>query len=322
MLDCSIHCCGNPDKCKWVCRRNPRFRQQLQEIGGFSLTNVTLKATPAPPRLPMMATQIYHGSSRTEPFEAECIAIKLSQLFDKRTGSPLFASRAELNRAFMIADTSVLIVTGVDQDPVIERWWRVGLSARRRIIAHLVEMKIGLATAPNYTLSLNWPRTNDLFAMKRILLCGAEMMDGGLPTALHVNGRTPHDFERWAEVIVRNEAVTHLAYEFTTGAAHGERREQHVAWLCALAAAAGRPLHLVVFGDMRVVVPLKAAFDAVTWIDTSTFMKTINRQRATRITNGRLAWPTSPTPVLASLHELLAHNATESWAYFNMRTAA
>jgi hypothetical protein len=190
------------------------------------------------------------------------------------------------------------------------------------MIAHLVEMRIGLATTPNYTLSLNWPRTSDLFAMKRILLCCAEMMEGGLPAALHVNGRTPHDFERWAEVLQRNNAVTHLAYEFTTGAAHGERREQHIAWLSALAASISRPLRLVVFGDMRVVAPLKSAFAEVTWIDTSTFMKTVNRRRATRISNNRLAWPAFRTPASAPLDELLAHNATESSAYFSMRTAA
>lgn len=322
LLDCSIHCCSDPAACKWVCRSNPHFRQQVQEIGGFSLTNVALKATPAPPQLPGLAIQIYHGSRRTEPFEAPCVAIKLSQLFDKRTGAPLFASRAELNRAFMIADTASLIVTGVDKDPVIERWWRIGRSARRRLIAHLVDMKVDLATTPNYTLSLNWPRTSDLFAMKRILLCAAEMMEGGLPTALHVNGRSPHDFERWGKVLLLNPAITHLAYEFTTGAAHGERRDQHIGWLCSLAASVGRPLHLVAFGDMRVVAPLKTAFAEVTWIDTSTFMKTINRRRATRISNNRLAWKSFQTPARSSLHELLAHNATENGAYFNMRTAA
>jgi hypothetical protein len=158
--------------------------------------------------------------------------------------------------------------------------------------------------------------------MKRILLCCSEMMEGGLPAALHVNGRTPYDFERWSEVLSRNTAVTHLAYEFTTGAAHGERREQHIAWLSELAANAGRPLHLVVFGDMRVVAPLRAAFAEVTWIDTSTFMKTINRRRAMRISNDRLSWPAFPTPTGAPLHELLAYNAAENGAYFNMRTAA
>ncbi len=174
----------------------------------------------------------------------------------------------------------------------------------------------------SFSLELAAP-FDDEAAMKRILFCYTEeMMTGGLPTALHVNGRTPHDFTRWSTVIQRIDAITHLAYEFTTGAAYGERRERHVTWLCDLAANAGRPLDIIVFGDRRVVAPLSSAFARVTWVDTTSFMKTIHRKRATRSGNGKLVWMSEPTAPGQSLHELLAHNVDEGRAHFALGAAA
>lgn len=322
LFDCSIHCCNQPESCAWVCRRNPRFRQQMQEIGGLSLDNVVISAAPQAPDLPIYAPQVFHASLRTDPLVTPAVAIKLIQLFDKRSGKPRYTSRAALLEHFMIADGAQIIVTGVDDDPPIERWWHIGRQARREVIAQLADMGVAIATTPNYSLSLNWPRVGDMSAMKRILLCAEEMMTGGLPTALHVNGRTPHDFARWSKVIQRIDGITHLAYEFTTGAAYGERRERHVAWLCELAANAGRPLDIIVFGDRRVVTPLSSFFARVTWIDTSSFMKTIHRKRATRSGNGKLVWIAEPTAPGQSLHELLAHNVDEGRAHFALGAAA
>lgn len=322
LFDCSIHCCGKPNACTWVCRRNLQFRQQIQEIGGLSFDRVILARTPAAAALPGYVPQLYHGSLREAPLAAPAVAIKLAQLFDKRTGAPLVASRADLDQRFMLAPGTTVLVTGVDKDPVIERWWQIGKGARSSVIAHLAELQVAIATTPNFSLSLNWPRIGDLAAMKRILLSADEMMAGGLPTALHVNGRTPKDFERWTALVRRNDAVTHLAYEFTTGAAHGERREQHIRWLCELAASVARPLHLIVFGDCRVVVPLRRAFTGVTWIDTTSFMKTVHRRRAQRVGNGKLLWSATPTVPGSPLHDLLTHNVEESRAHFAMRTAA
>ncbi len=321
LFDCSIHCCNRPDSCRWVCRRNRQFRQQIQEIRGLSLDNVAISLAPRPSHLPDYAPQIFHGSLRQKPVVIPAAALKLTQLFDKRTGAPRFATREALLGHFMIDDGAQIIVTGVDKDASIERWWGIGERPRRQVIDGLVAMGVAIATTPNYSLCLNWPRIGDLAAMKRILLCAAEMMAGGLPTALHVNGRTPHDFARWAETLIRLDAITHLAYEFTTGAAHGERRDQHITWLCELAARVNRPLHLIAFGDSRAVVPLKAAFAGVTWIDTTSFMKTVHRRRAARAGNGKLIWPADLTPPGAHVHGLLAHNVGESRIHHAMRTA-
>ena len=107
---------------------------------------------------------------------------------------------------------------------------------------------VSFMTTPNYSVTLNVPRWDDLYAIKRIGLIHAEMIGEGMPTALHVNGRTDTDFRRWAEFIAARDEVTHIAYEFTTGTGWVRRRDHHAAWLCGLARDVGRPLHLVVRG--------------------------------------------------------------------------
>jgi len=71
-----------------------------------------------------------------------------------------------------------------------------------------------------------------------------------------------------------------------------------------------------------VVAPLRSAFARVTWIDTTSFMKTIHRKRATRSGNGKLVWMAEPTAPGQSLHELLAHNVDDGRAHFALGAAA
>jgi hypothetical protein len=54
-----------------------------------------------------------------------------------------------------------------------------------------------MATTPNYSLFVDRPRWDDLHAMKRIAIVHGEFLEAGMPGALHVNGRTDRDFERW-----------------------------------------------------------------------------------------------------------------------------
>lgn len=319
LLNCMINCCGMPDKCTWVCRRNPLFRSHVRELRGLSLGNVMVTGSPAPALLAPYAPMIYHGYRRTEPLEAPVVAIKLAQMFDKRTGAPRFTSREELLRGFGIAETSRIIVSGVDNDPVIERWWAIGRNARLQIIGGFRTMGIDLVTAPNFSVCLNWPRTSDLAAMKRITICYAEFINAGQAATLHVNGRTDRDFEHWSEFISERDAVTHLSYEFTTGAAHGETRDRHIEWIRDLARRAPRPLSLVLYGDNRVPEALSGDFASITWIDTTTFMKTVKRFVAVREGNDGLAWQRAPTQALEPLNGRLAANVRERREWYGLR---
>lgn len=231
----------------------------------------------------------------------------------RSAASPSTTSRARpfcrlLCAAFGIARGTTIILTGTDRDPPLERWWQLGEAGRRPIIHALAAAGVGLVTTPNYSLFIDRPRWDDLHAMKRIAIVHQEFLAEGMPAALHVNGRTETDFLRWADYLVARPEVTHLAYEFTT--AWAGRRELHAAWLAGLAAAVGRPLHLVVRGGVEILPLLAPAFAGITSLDTSIFMKTMMRQRAAPAGNSRLTWHSSQTPAGAPVDNLFADNLT------------
>jgi hypothetical protein len=237
----------------------------MQAIGGLSLDNIRLTgpALPVAP-LPPVVPLIYHRSRRAAPLEIPAAAIKLAQLFDKRTSAPRFTTREDLCRHFALSPSAALLVSGVDKDPVIERWWGIGLRQRLAVIKAMKAIGVALVTSPNFSLCVDWPRTGDMAAMERIARVYAEFVNAGLPATLHAHGRTDTDFERWAALLRRLGPIEYLSYEFSTGAAYGERRDRHLAWLKGLASSVTRPLHLVVYGATAVVPELIPAVASVT----------------------------------------------------------
>ena len=110
---------------------------------------------PLPPVVPL----IYHGYRRATPLDIPAAAIKLAQLFDRRTGAPRFTSREELCRRFALSPSAALLVSGVDEDPVIERWWGIGQPQRLAVIEAMKAIGVALVTSPNFSLCVDWPRT-------------------------------------------------------------------------------------------------------------------------------------------------------------------
>ena len=154
------------------------------------------------------------------------------------------------------------------------------------------------------------PRTDNLYAMKRILLAWTEMASAGIATALHVNGRTEHDYLRWSDLIAKRPEIEILAFEFATGCGRGERIDWHVNQLCGLADRVGRPLAIVVRGGGRKLEELRQNFAQVTLVETDAFARAIRRRRAYLYLTeaGRLEWAEFPTPEGAPIDDLFAHN--------------
>ncbi len=144
--------------------------------------------------------------------------------------------------------------------------------------------------------------------MKRIAITHEEFLSEGVPAALHVNARTDRDWMRWTGYIRQHEEVTHVAFEFATGTGWADRIAWQAQHLARLAAEVERPLHLILRAGVAVLPQLRSAFTAVTFIDTSTFLKTVKRQRATWTRANRIAWKPSPTPADAPLDALLTAN--------------
>ena len=161
---------------------------------------------------------------------------------------------------------------------------------------------------PNYSLFVDQPRWDDLHSIKRIALVHEEFLSEGLPAALHLNARTQKDWERLQEFVAARPEITHVAFEFATGAGWAQRAPWYADKLARLAAGVGHPLHLILRGGGRLLPVLARAFADITLVETSVFMKTQSRQRAFRSAPGVLSWRSSPTQKGEFVDALLREN--------------
>lgn len=275
---CLDDCCGEPGTCDGMCPNNPAgFRDRMREINGLELDNIS-RAAPCPaPELPRYIPYLYHGSRRAKPLDLNTIALPLRN-FHSPDGRLRFKSRAEVEARFGIGPQTRIVLIGSGRDKAIEAWWKLS-ELRLPILAGLRTLGVVLVTGPNYSMFTDEVRYNDMHAMKRIGTAWQEIVAAGVPGAYHLNARTPQDYRRLATFIAERGEVTDVAFEFKTGAAWRTRLPFHVAELVQLAARVERPLNLVMVGGIVVLPALGAAFNRVTYIDTSAFMATMHRQR-------------------------------------------
>ena len=317
LLDCFDLCtCADRQSCDMVCRNNPHlFVRRLQEVGGLGFENAP-RSQPLPvPSLPRIIPHIDHKYSRTGPLDEPVVAVSLYEMVDLARAKLHVQSRDELAERFLIPASAKIVVSGVGQDPKIERWWE--LPNRAELLGNLYQLGTTLITAPNYSVFTDVPRTDNLYAMKRSLLVWTEMASAGIPAALHINGRTERDYARWGELIASRPEIDILAFEFATGAGWARRIDWHVEQLSSLAAMVGRPLMLVIRGGGRKLSELRTQFAHVSLIDTDAFAKTLRRRRAYFSDDERLRWRKFPTALGQPLDELLAHNVTSVWASYH-----
>lgn len=309
LYDCLGFCCQTPGDCDAVCRYKPEeFAQRVREVGGFSFDNVPRSSVLAVPLLPPLVPVLYHGCKRILPFQAATVCLPLYSVIERINGETRYANATELAKGFKIATSVPIMLTGTASDPPLERWWALGPKRRDRIRA-LRELGVQLVTTPNYSLFVDQPRWDDLHSLKRIAIVHEEFLREGLPAALHLNARTDRDWDRWRDYIAARSEVTHVAFEFATGAGWGLRTEWHLKKLVALAAAVGRPLHLIMRGGAKLLPVLTRAFAEITLLETSVFMKTASRQRAFLSAPGVVNWRSSRTKKAETVDSLL----TENW---------
>jgi hypothetical protein len=129
--------------------------------------------------------------------------------------------------------------------------------------------------------------------MKRILICWSELVGAGLPASLHINARTDRDWERYLEFIGEREEVRSIAVEFGTGLARRDRGRWYANKLLWLAHQVSRELHIVLRGGVKYLGEISDAFGSVTLLDTSSFVRSMNRRR--------LEWQPGNTRVWRSL---------------------
>lgn len=318
-FDCLTYCCGKPQICKSICRNNNRFAERIWEIDGFGLENSVKNSPLVPPTLPMVVPIIYHGSSRVSALTPGTAALPLSATFGRRDGEEKVGSADALRNDYRLASETNLILTGIGEDAPIERWWGIGFHKRLTVIKSMRQAKIGLVTTPNFSLTVNVPRWDDLHAIKRIAITYGEFTGEGMPAALHVNGRTDCDFKRWTDFISARPEITHIAYEFTTISRHAGRHMQHITWLCDIAKNIGRPLHLIVRGGNELLESLVTTFAQVTVLETDSFMWTMKRKEAVLGNNSNIRWRAAPTEKDAPLDQLMTKNVYANKANIESR---
>ena len=321
VFSCLDFCCENPDTCDRVCRMNAgEFTDCLREVDGWSLDKMPrrspLSCTGIPPLVPM----INHGSRRSRRFDdVDTVCLPFFKVIDRCDGRPRFKSKEDLAAQFRVNSSASIVLSGTDRDRPLERWWSLTLHRRRDAIRHLCDLGIKFVTTPNYSLFTDVPRWDNIFNMKRIALANDEFLAAGMPAGLHVNARTERDWERWVGFVRSRPEITHIAYEFGTGASRGPRLEWHARHLGLLAREVGRPLHLVVRGGTPELPTLIAAFERVTFIDTNAFTKTARARQRAYFVGNRLRWRRSPTRKSEPLDDLLSHNWRIVARNFEMR---
>ena len=326
IFDCLSFCCGTPEKCDRVCRRHPDYALRVREIGSFDLATVQRAKRLSAPRLPKASAILFHGNCRKAVIAPETVVLPLSKIVNRSDGTARFASHKELCAAFQIHQKTQIFLSGTERDPPLERWWQLGEATRRKAIRALKNCGVSFLTTPNYSLIIDRPRWDDMHSLMQIAIVHWEFLDEGMPAALHVNGRTETDFARWGNFLRARPEISHIAYEFTTGAGHGDRGKDHANWLSQLAKFVERPLHLTIRGGSVILPILSSAFAEISVWDGTAFMKSMKRQRAVTLPNGALGWRPFPTAAGAPLDKLLNHNILKvtqvpSRSWLEMRVA-
>ena len=302
--DCTSYCCGNPDKCDIVCQRNPTFVDRVREVAGFDLLSLPRTRATRFPSTPSSVPIVYAKGVRQAPFNPGFAAVEFHQLLDRKTLGLKFASTQKLADWFGLDPATKIIASGTAKDRALERWWSLG-ARRREVLGQLAQIVVA-ATAPNFSVFSDVPRWDNFHAMKRIAICWQEMLDAGVPCALHVNARAHRDWERWTAFVASRDEIDAIAYEFATGAS--TRLGYHVDELRHLADRVKRPLKLITRGGLTELPKLRESYAEVSMLDSTTYMKTVNRKFAVIRENGATYWQDAADRPAVNLTELMEHN--------------
>lgn len=306
LFNCLGHCTAcNPRTCDQVCPRNIRYAERIREVSGFDLMTLERRAPLPLPALPDHAHIMFRNPKLagliTQPFAA----IPLSETYLDQGRFALALSRSEVLEKFRLAKDTRIIITGTEDDTHVEKWWRFG--GIKGLLPAISKIGAILITTPNFSSIADAPRHDNMHSMKRIILSWAEFHDAGIPAALHLNGRTDHDFQRLAQFVKKHEEIEAVSFEFETGAATKDRGEFYVSELIRFADRVGRPLTLVMRAGMHWVSQLSPSFRQIVQLNSVATMKTRYRRQA-HIADGRLRWTEHHTGPGEPLDSLLSHN--------------
>jgi hypothetical protein len=185
----------------------------------------------------------------------------------------------------------------------------------------MADLGLSLVVGPNYSHFLDVPRTDNLFNRKRQLICLGEMAAAGLNVAPHLNAVMPGDWSFWKDYLRANGSVRQLAVEFQTGNKRGAEGTKAVLRLSRLRDQLGRSLHPILIGGAQFLTRVAHEFDEFTLIDSTPFMKGVNRMAFDNSKAGR-AWVASRTPPGEPIDSLIKQNIAEYSVWVERRCSS
>ncbi len=307
---CMSHCTCTEEQrseCDVVCPRKPRdLVRRIREVVTFDLNNIPKTNKLTLPNLPRYLPLVHGRSAAGKASHQDYLALPLSYALIGRGNQTRARTARELVARTGMHPRVGWVLSGTEDDRFVERFW--GLANAGRIFEGMRKAGVVFATSPNFSLTNEVPRHDNLHAMKRIAWVWHQMQQAGIPTALHINGRTDRDFERWAEFANQRQAVKAVAFEFLTGALPRLDQERYVGRLQHFAAKVGRKLHLVLRGPSTLVAQLRPHFAGVTFVDSSAYQRAVHRRQAFLDERGQVRYEPVLTQRRSQVAALFAHN--------------
>jgi hypothetical protein len=321
VFSCLDHCnCADRQSCQKVCPNNRNFVARIHEVRGFGFDDIERRRAIPLVKLPLFAHLLFTYPKVANPVQLPVAAIPLSAVFNRSGKGGVALTRDQVEERFRLAAKTPLILSGVELDRKIEKFWGVE-RGRAELLAGIRALDPLIVTTPNYSVFIDAPRHDAMHSLKRILLAWSELHDAGLRSALHLNAVTDRDYSRMAEFLSVHSEIRAVSVEFDTGAAPEEQGHYHAKQLDGLVQRIGRPLHLVFRGAARWVPELQKSFPSITALNGSASVRTRKRRRAV-FADEQLRWESAPTQQGAPLDELLAHNLRNVSMWFAAKTTA
>lgn len=286
----------------WTCPcRQTEFIHRMRSVGGMG-TFLPPTLLPVRGELPQFIPVIDHAYDRTKPLDYPVAMLPLRFVLPYlRAGF----DAADLRKGFGLAENTRLILLGVARDAALERYWRnrVFLGWPERI----AQLGFEAATSPNYSFFQDAPRTDIIFNRRRILITSGELSAVGVPTILHLNALTDHDWKYWANLLRQQTEIVYVAKEFQTGLHRTEEGRNALRELVRLQDRIGREIRPVIIGGTQYLEMFARYFASPTFVESSPFMRMVYR-RSAELMDHKVRWRTALTAEDEPLDDLLVRN--------------
>lgn len=302
------------DPCDCTCPNNLiLFDRSIEEVQGFctpprSMNGPSSTSGAWSAYLPM----VYHGAGRRHQLTESWVAVPLHAVcnFGSKSGIDLkFESREELCAALRLPPAANILLTSVCPDPYIEAFWTDW--KRKKLLEKLARWDLIGMTTPNYSITLDTPRTNALWNITRIFRMIERIGEHGIPVVPHFNASTSSDWRKWTGVMRSFPDVNHVCMELQTGLGNSNQgkiaRDRYLAHFADMQATCSGRLHPIVLAGAGIIDFLASNCSGFTIVDANPFMKTHKRKRLMKA-QSRWIWHHAPTAPDDDLSDLFQYN--------------